>query len=395
MDQREIFLEHTAQTSPHPLGIEVEKAEGCYIYSPNGKKYLDLISGISVTNVGHRHPKVVEAIKKQCDKFLHVMAYGEYIQQPVNDLALKLISLLPATLNTVYFVNSGTEANEGAIKLAKRATGRREIIAFHRSYHGNTQGSLSVSGNEAKKNAFRPLLPEVRFLDFDASDQLEEISDKTAAVIVEPIQGDAGVRIPSQKFLQELREKCNETGALLIFDEIQTGFGRTGKLFAFEHYEIIPDILTMAKGMGGGLPIGAFVADSNLMKLLSHDPMLGHITTFGGNPVCCAAAQAVLEILVVDRVIEAVESKGQLFENLLKHDLIIEMRRKGLMMAVEFENEKLVQEIVERCIDKGVITYFFLSTRHSFRLAPPLTISENEIDYACKVILEVLDSVSA
>lgn len=394
MDPKQIFIKYTAQTSPYPLGIEVERAEGSFIYSPDGKKYLDLISGIAVTNVGHRHPKVIAAIKDQCDKYLHVMAYGEYVQKPVNDLALKLTSYLPDSLNSVYFVNSGTEANEGALKLAKRNTGRTNIISFKRSYHGSTQGSLSVSGNETKKNAFRPLLPGVKFLDFNALDQINAIDESVAAVIVEPIQGDAGVRIPENGFLTSLRNRCDEVGALLIFDEIQTGFGRTGRLFAFEHYNVVPDILTMAKGMGGGLPIGAFVANRNMMQSLTHDPMLGHITTFGGNPVCCAASNAVLDILLEDNVLQEVEEKGKLIESILNHKLIKGIRRVGLMIAIEFENEAFVESIVEKCIKKGVITYFFLSTKNSFRLSPPLTISTSDLRQGCEIINKVFEEVS-
>jgi acetylornithine/succinyldiaminopimelate/putrescine aminotransferase len=393
MTVQDNFLRFTAQTSPNPLLIEVERAEGIYIYGPEGRKYMDLISGISVVNVGHRHPKVVEAIKQQTDKYLHVMAYGEYVQKPVVELANDLVNLLPDNLNSVYFVNSGTEANEGALKLAKRQTGRTEIVAFNKSYHGNTQGSLSASGNENKKYAFRPLIPDIRFIDFNNISSLSLISNKTAAVIIEPIQGDAGVILPENGFLEALREKCNEAGAMLIFDEIQTGFGRTGTMFAFEQYHVIPDILTMAKAMGGGLPIGAFVASYDVMQKLTYNPMLGHITTFGGNPVCCAASRAVLDILTTGTILQDVEEKGKLFEELLKNSAIKEIRRKGLMMAIDFENEEYVERIVQGCIDQGIITYFFLSNKHSFRIAPPLTIELEEIREACTIINKVINKL--
>jgi len=387
----DVFLNHLAQTSPHPLLIPIERAEGIYLYSPDGKKYIDLISGIAVSNIGHRHPQVVQAIKAQLDKHLHVMAYGEYIQSAPNLLAKKLAELLPANLNCVYFVNSGTEANEGALKLAKRFTGRTEIISFHKSYHGSTHGSLSVSGNEVKKNAFRPLLPEVRFIEFNNPLDLKQITDKTACVIVETIQGDAGVRIPSREYLHALRKKCSETGALLILDEIQCGMGRTGKLFAFEHYGIVPDILTIAKAFGGGLPIGAFISSKEIMNSLTYDPMLGHITTFGGNPVCCASALATLNVIEEDKLLDQVERKGKLIENLLQHSGIREIRRIGLLFAIDFDSADRVQKIVEEAIKNGVICFWFLSCPNSFRIAPPLTISDEQIATACDVIKKAID----
>ena len=387
----DFFLDHLAQTSPHPLLIPIERAEGVYLYSPDGKKYIDLISGIAVSNIGHRHPKVVKAIKEQLDKHLHVMAYGEYIQSAPNLLAKKLTGLLPANLNCVYFVNSGTEANEGALKLAKRFTGRTEIVSFHKSYHGSTHGSLSVSGNEVKKNAFRPLLPEVRFIEFNNPLDLKQITEETACVIVETIQGDAGVRIPSREYLIALREKCNETGALLILDEIQCGMGRTGKFFAFEHYGIVPDILTIAKAFGGGLPIGAFISSKEIMNALTYDPMLGHITTFGGNPVCCASALATLNVIEEEKLIDQVERKGKLIESLLQHSGIREIRRIGLLFAIDFDSADRVQKIVEEAIKNGVICFWFLSCPDSFRIAPPLTISDEEIAIACEVIKKAID----
>ena len=383
---QDVFLKRVAQTSPYPLRIEAEKAEGSFIYDKSGKAYFDFISGIAVTNIGHRHPKVVEAIKNQVDRYMHVMAYGEFIQDPQNELASLLTSLLPSKLNCCYFVNSGTEANEAALKLAKRVTGRTRIVSCKGAYHGSTHGSLSVSGNETKKYAFRPLLPEVHFIRFNEPDDLQHIDESTACVIIEPIQGDAGVRIPSPGYLKSLRKRCTEVGALLIFDEIQTGFGRTGKLFAMEHYQVTPDILTIAKGMGGGMPIGAFVSGYEHMQQLTFDPMLGHITTFGGHPVNCAAALASLKVITQEDLLEDVEAKGQLIENLITHPSIVEIRRKGLMFAVEFDNADQVQRIVEACIRKGVITYWFLSCPESFRLAPPINVSETEIREACALI---------
>lgn len=390
---RESYFKHVAQTSPYPLGLEIEKARGIYLFDPAGKKYMDLISGIGVSNIGHRHPRIVRAVKKQLGKYMHVMAYGEFVQGAQSELASKLTSLLPQSLDNVYFVNSGTEANEAALKLAKRITGRTGIISFRNSYHGSTLGALSISGNETKKYRYRPLIPGISFLRFNEIRELEKISDQTAAVIIEPVQGDAGVRIPSKSFMHALRKKCNETGALLIFDEVQTGFGRTGKLFAFEHFEVIPDILTMAKAMGGGMPIGAMASSREKMLAFSHDPMLGHITTFGGHPVNCAAALANLEVLIEDHVIDEVEKKGMLFEELLKHEAIRDFRRIGLMMAVEFDSEDIVKKIVRRCLDKRVITFWFLSTAQSFRLAPPLTITQKEIKKACRIIRNAIRDV--
>ncbi|MCS6973410.1 MAG: aspartate aminotransferase family protein [Cyclobacteriaceae bacterium] len=390
----QVFFQHLAQTSPSPYLIEVERAQGIYLYSPDGKRYMDLISGIAVSNLGHGHPRIIEAIKNQADKHLHVMAYGEFIQDAPNRLAEKLVSMLPPSLNCCYFVNSGTEANEGALKLAKRFTGRTEIVSFHKSYHGSTHGSLSVSGNERKKYAFRPLLPDVRFIRFNETADLEQITERTACVIMETIQGDAGVRIPSTEFMHALRKRCDETGALLILDEIQCGMGRTGKLFAFEHFGIIPDILTIGKAFGGGLPIGAFVADKKIMQTLTFDPPLGHITTFGGNPVCCASALAVLEVLEEEKVVAGVERKGKLFEELLQHSDIRELRRIGLMFAVDFDSAERVNRIVQRAKDKGVICYWFLSHPYSFRIAPPLIINDDEIREACKRIHEAIQETS-
>ena len=389
---QETFLNKVAQTSPYPFMIQVEKAEGLYLYSPDGKRYADLISGIGVSVIGHRHPKVVRAIKDQLDKHLHVMVYGEYIQSPVNDLAEKLTGLLPAQLNCCYFVNSGTEANEGALKLAKRYTGRTEIVSFRGAYHGSTHGSLSVSGNEVKKRAFRPLLPDVRFIEFGNAADIASITEKTACVIMETIQGDAGVRIPTRQYLQAIRQRCDDTGTILILDEIQCGMGRTGKLFAFEHFGIAPDILTVAKAFGGGLPIGAFISSQHMMKTLTHDPMLGHITTFGGNPVCCASALATLSVLQEENLLAGVEQKGRLFETYLRHPSIRAIRRFGLLFAVDFDDAEKVSAIVNHCKLNGVICYWFLSHPYSFRIAPPLTITEEEIKESCKVILNAIEN---
>lgn len=388
----EIFLNHLAQTSPSPFLIPVASAEGIYLYTPDGTRYTDLISGIAVSAVGHRHPKVIQAIKDQLDKHLHVMVYGEFIQEAPNLLAKKLTELLPANLNCCYFVNSGTEANEGALKLAKRFTGRTEIISCEKSYHGSTHGSLSVSGNEVKKNAFRPLLPDVKFIEFNKPDDLDHITERTACVIMETIQGDAGVRIPSKKYLQAVRKKCNDTGTILILDEIQCGMGRTGKLFAFEHLDIVPDILTVAKAFGGGLPIGAFIADKKMMETFTHDPMLGHITTFGGNPVCCASALATLNVIIDERLLESVEEKGKLFEQYLRHPSIKEIRRIGLMLAIDFDSAERVSAIVNNAKAKGVICYWFLSNPYSLRIAPPLTINEIQIKESCDIILSAINN---
>lgn len=393
MDFREdIFLHHLAQTTPSPYMISVERAEGIYLYAPDGKRYADLISGIGVSAVGHRHPHVVKAIKDQLDKHLHVMVYGEFIQSASNRLAAKLRDLLPPNLHCTYLVNSGTEANEGALKLAKRYTGRTEMVSFRKSYHGSTHGSLSVSGNEIKKQAYRPLLPDVRFITFNEMADLEQITERTAGVIMETVQGDAGVRVPSKAYMKALRQRCDETGALLILDEIQCGMGRTGKWFAFEHFDIVPDILTTAKAFGGGLPIGAFISSETIMRCLTHDPALGHITTFGGNPVCCASALATLEVMEQEDLIRQVEAKGQLIESLLKHPTIKEVRRIGMLFAIDFDSADRVSRIVMNGKELGVISYWFLSHPYSFRIAPPLTITEDEIRHCCALLLQAIDN---
>lgn len=395
MDNKEIFHTLQAQTTPFPIGLEISRAEGLFIYDKAGKAYYDLVSGLAVTNIGHRHPKVIEAIKKQLDIHLHVMPYGEFIQTPQLELAKKLNEILPANLTTSYFVNSGAEAVEGALKLAKRYTGRQEIIACHKSYHGSTHGALSVSGNPVKQSAFKPLLPDVHFIEFNDLAELNKITTKTACVIIETVQGDAGVRIPDLCYLQKLREKCTETGTLLILDEIQTGFGRTGSFFAFEQYGITPDILVIAKALGGGMPIGAFVSSKKNMDCLTHNPMLGHITTFGGHPVNCAAAIANIKVIQEENLIVDVHEKGALMNQLLSHSLVKEIRQIGLMLAIDLENEEITQQVVEGCMEKGIIAFWFLSCPASFRLAPPLTITLEEIETVCGVICKVFDGVKS
>lgn len=394
MNSKDIFLSNQGQTSPFPFLIEVESAKGIYIYDKSGKRYTDLISGVAVNNIGHRHPKVVDAIKNQVDKHLHVMVYGEFIQDAQIDLANKLKAILPESLNCVYPVNSGTEANEAAIKLAKRVTGRMEIISFRGSYHGSTNGSLCISGNEIKKKAFRPLMPEVRFIHLNIFEELNQITEKTAGVILETIQGDAGVRIPENDYIISLRKRCDEVGALLIFDEIQCGMGRTGKLFAFEHFNVIPDILTLGKALGGGMPIGALVSCNENLSLFTHNPMLGHITTFGGHPVVCAAAAATIDVLTKEINWTEVEKIGTYIEKELGSlPQIKAVRRKGLMFAFDMESAEVVNKVVDGCLEKGIITFWFLSHPYSFRLSPPLTISMAETIESVQIIKEIIQNL--
>jgi acetylornithine/N-succinyldiaminopimelate aminotransferase len=388
---RQLFLANNAQTTDFPLLLEFERAEGIYMYNKDGKAYTDLISGIGVSNLGHSHPYVVNAIKEQLDKYMHLMVYGEYVQTPQVRFAEKLVSLLPAHLQSVYFTNSGAEAVEGALKLAKRFTGRTEIIACNNSYHGSTHGALSVMGNEEFKQAYRPLLPGVGFIRFNNPVDLELITDKTACVIMETVQGEAGIRVPDAVYMQALRRRCNETGTLLILDEIQAAFGRTGKLFAFEHFGIEPDILLLAKALGGGMPVGAFISSNKIMGALKENPILGHITTFGGHPVCCAAGLAALEVLLNENLLAGIAKKEELFKKLLVHPAIKEVRGKGLMLAAEFESFELNKKIIDRCIENGVITDLFLHCSNSMRIAPPLIITTAEIEKACEVILEAID----
>jgi acetylornithine/N-succinyldiaminopimelate aminotransferase len=393
ISNKQLFQTYLAQTSDAPLSLEIVKAEGIYLFDHLGNKYIDLISGISVSNIGHRHPKVLEAIHEQCESYLYLMVYGEYIQSPQVKLAELLCAQLPSTLSSVYFVNSGSEAIEGAMKLAKRYTGRTEIIAYKNAYHGSSQGALSVMGNEAMKSPYRPLLPGIRFLEINEENELDFITKNTACVLLETIQGEAGVREFDANYLNLLRKKCDETGALLIFDEIQTGFGRTGKLFSFEHFQVKPDILTLAKGMGGGLPIGAFISSKIIMDSLKSNPVLGHITTFGGHPVSCAASKACLEVILNEELLKEVASKEALFKSLLIHSLIKEVRGKGLLLAVEFDDWNTNKTIIDKCIEKGLITDWFLFCDNSMRIAPPLTITIQEIKTSCAIILECLDGI--
>jgi len=386
------FLRYQGQTNPFPYLIEVDKAEGIYVFDKSGKRYMDMIAGVAVNNIGHRHPKVVEAIKTQVDRHLHVMVYGEFIQDAPLEFSKKLTDILPESLNCVYPVNSGTEANEAGIKLVKRVTGRTEIVSFQGSYHGSTNGSLSISGNESKKIKFRPLMPDIRFIEHNNLDDLNQITSKTAGVFLETIQGDAGVRIPNLCFLQELRKRCSEVGALLVFDEIQCGIGRTGANFAFEHFGVVPDVLTLGKALGGGLPIGALVSCQANLKEFTYNPMLGHITTFGGNPVICASAAATLEVLITEIELDEVERLGQLLERLIgKNKEIKTVRRKGMMFAFDMESFERVEKVVKKCLEKGLISFWFLSHPNSFRLSPPLIISEDEIREAGRIILEAIE----
>jgi acetylornithine/succinyldiaminopimelate/putrescine aminotransferase len=372
--------------------LEIKKAEGVYITDIHDKKYLDLISGIAVSNTGHCHPKVVKAIQEQAETYMHVMVYGEFVQSPQVLFAEKLVSLLPKHLNSVYFVNSGNEANDGAVKLAKRVTGRSEVIYFENAYHGSGQGSLSLMGSEYFKQAYRPLVPGNKMIRYNHFDDLNKITCRTAAVIFETIQGESGATVPDQAYVKALRKKCEETGTLLIMDEIQCGFGRTGKLFAFEHFCISPDILTIAKGMGGGLPIGAFIASRELMSKLMQDPFLGHITTFGGNAVCCAAALANLNVLLDEKLIDSVSEKAELFKSLLKHPNIIKVNGIGLMMSIKIKASIHILDLVNKCYENGIITDWFLFADDCLRIAPPLIINIEQIEEACHKILYALDS---
>jgi len=380
--------------SKNPLGIEIDRSEGIYIYDNSGKEYIDLVSGVAVSNVGHRHPKVIAAINQQLEKYMHLMVYGEYIQSPQVKLAKLLVDNLPENLDSVYFVNSGSEANEGAIKLAKRYTGRTEIIAFKNAYHGGTHGALSVLGNESLKYAFRPLLPDVSFLNFNRFEDLSQITEKTACVIAESIQAEAGIILPEKDFLIALKKRCNETGTLLILDDVQMGFGRSGKLFSFENYNFTPDILTLAKGMGGGMPIGAFISSKEIMETLTSRPDLGHITTFGGHPVCCAASLANLQVILEDKLSEEADKKGKLYKEVLsQNDKIQEIRQVGLMLGIDLENNELTNKLVNIFVMEGLITDRFLFRPNAFRIAPPLIITQNEIEKSLNLILESLDQL--
>ncbi|MDR1055496.1 MAG: aspartate aminotransferase family protein [Prevotellaceae bacterium] len=390
---RQLFLNHLGQTSSSPMLIEIERAQGIYMYSPTGKRYVDLIAGVSVSNVGHCHPKVVAAVKEQAEKHMHLMVYGEYVQSPQVLYAQKLTALLPCSLSSVYFINSGSEANEGALKLAKRYTGRTEIIACKHCYHGGTHGVLSIFGNEYYRNSFRPLLPDVRHINFNSFDDLSLISNRTACVIVEPQQGEAGAIAPHNNYLQQLRKRCTEVGALLIFDEVQTGFGRLGYLFAFQKYNVIPDIFTIAKAMGGGMPIGAFVSSQEIMSKLTYNPVLGHITTFGGHPVSCAAALASLEVILDEKLIETVDTKAALFRKLLAPAKIDDIRGDGLLMAIELGSPERLQRFIKAAFEAGIATDWFIFCSSAFRIAPPLIITESEIEEVCSTLIKVINNV--
>ena len=387
---KDIFKKTQAQTFPFPSCLEIASAKGSYIYDINGKSYLDFVAGVSACTLGHSNPIITDAVKNQLDKYSHVMVYGEYIQSPQYKLAQLLANNLPKNLSTTYFTNSGTEAIEGAMKLAKRATGRPEIISCKDSYHGSTQGALSIMGNEEYKARYRPLLPSCKQIIYNDFDSLVNITEQTAAVVIEPIQGGSGFITPNNNFLSKVRLKCDETGTLLILDEIQTCFGRLGTLFGFEKYNIVPDILCIAKGMGGGMPIGAFISSWDLMNLLTFDPQLGHITTFGGHPVNCAASLSTLEYLLTTNIMEKVDEKEQLFRTNLKHPKIKEIRGKGLMLAIEFEDEKLAKKVVEESLKNGLILFYFLFTKTAIRITPPLICTNEEIIDGCNIIKEIL-----
>jgi acetylornithine/N-succinyldiaminopimelate aminotransferase len=387
------FIKYQAQTTPYPLGMEISHAIGSYIYDTSNNKYLDFVAGVSATPLGHQHPRVNQAIKDQLDKYSHVMVYGEYAQSPAVEYCKLLASLLPAPLDKTYLVNSGTEAIEGALKLARRVTGRSQLISCHNAYHGNTMGSLSVMGFEERKQVFRPLIPDVDFITFNNEANLQKITTRTAGILLETIQGGAGFIQPENNYLQKVRARCTEVGAMMILDEIQPGFGRTGKLFGFQNYNVVPDIVAMGKGMGGGMPVGAFTASTAMMDLLSHNPKLGHITTFGGHPVIASACLATLqEITETNLMVEALD-KEKLFRSLLVHPLILEIRGKGLMLALMMPTAEITNQIVLQSQNKGLILFWLLFEPCAVRITPPLTISEAEIREGCAIILEILNSL--
>ncbi len=392
MTNRDFFLRYVGQTSDAPLALEIVKAEGCTLYDADGKEYIDLIGGISVCNVGHRHPKVTEAIKEQLDRYLHIMVYGELVQSPQVQYAKRLTEYLPASLNSVFYTASGSEATEGAMKLAKRYTGRTQIISFKNSYHGSTQGALSVMGSEYWQQAFRPLLPGILQLNYNSFTDLENITEQTACVIAETVQAEAGVIVPKDNWLKALREKCTQTGTLLVLDEIQCGFGRNGTLWAFEQFDVVPDILLLGKALGGGMPLGAFVADKKIMSALSHDPVLGHINTFGGHPVCCAAGLAAFNVLLEEKLIDGVKEKEALFVSLLTAlPGKLAIRSCGLMLALEFNDFETNKAVIDKLIEKGVFTDWFLFASNCLRIVPPLTITKEEIEKACNVVKTCLE----
>ena len=388
---RQLFLRHVAQTSSTPLMLEIVKADGCWMFDVNGKKFLDMISGIAVSNVGHNNQDVKLAITNQLDKYSHLMVYGEFVESPQVQLATWIAAHMPAQLDSVYFVNSGSEAIEGALKLAKRVTGRPEIISFYQSYHGSTMGALSAGNTEERKNAFRPLIPDNTVLSYNNFDQINLITEKTAAVLIEPIQAEAGVILPQSGYLQAIRNKCDETGTLLIFDECQTGFGRTGKLFAWEHSAVVPDIITLGKAIGGGLPLGAFVSAQEKMNMFTHAPMLGHLTTFGGHPISCAAGLAAANFTITQNLVANSLAKAERIVSKLQHHKIKQIRNSGLFFAIELSSVEVNMTINKKLIEAGLIVDWFLFAANCLRLAPPLTISNDEIDYACDLILSALN----
>jgi acetylornithine/N-succinyldiaminopimelate aminotransferase len=393
ISNRQLFLQHVGQTSPAPLGLEIERAEGIYLYDVNGKSYIDFISGISVSNVGHRHPKVIAAIQAQLNKYMHLMVYGEYVQSPQVMLAQRIASLLPDSLNSVYFTNSGAEAIEAALKLAKRITQRSELISFRNSYHGSTHGALSIMGSEFFKTSFRPLLPDTCLLDYNDIAQLQLISNKTAAVVIEPVQAEAGIIVPDNNYLNALRKRCHETGTLLIMDEIQTGFGRTGKLFGFEHSGVIPDIICFAKGMGGGMPIGAMVSSRDNLNAFTENPVLGHITTFGGHPVCCAAALACIDVIVEEQLPQAAARRQDIFKEYLQHPAVHEIRGIGLMHAVLFDSYNFNKKVIDALLENGIITDWFLFCDYGLRIGPPLTITDDELIRTLETMRDVMKHI--
>lgn len=393
LTNRQRFLQHVAQTTNFPWALEIEKAKGVYMYDPHGKPYLDLISGIGVSNIGHCHPKVVKAVQDQVADYMHLMVYGEVIQSPQVQLAEELSKTLPQSIDAVYFVNSGTEATEGALKLAKRFTGRTELISAKKAYHGSTHGALSLQSEEEFSQPFRPLLPGISHIVFNRIEDVDKISNQTAAIILETVQGEAGIRPATKAFLQAVRQRCNKTGTLLILDEIQCGFGRTGTFWAFNQFDIVPDIVLTAKGMGGGMPIAAFMASQKLLSVFTDNPILGHITTFGGHPVNCAASLATVKVIQEEQLIEGVKKKADLFKSLLIHPAIKEVRGLGLMLAAQFESFDVLKRVIDKTIEHGVLTDWFLFCDDTMRIAPPLVISEEEIKEACKIILLSIEEV--
>jgi len=393
MTEREIFIRHMAQTSDEPLGLEISHSAGVYMYDKSGKKYIDLISGIGPSLLGHNNPAIIEAIKAQTDKYLHTLVYGEFILSPQAKLTRMLIDLLPPKLNNVYLLSTGTEATELAMKLSKRVTGRREIVAMNNSYHGSTQGALSLMSDDYFSRPFRPLLPGIRFIEFNRFEDIELITEESAAVIMEVIKAESGIHTPAPGYLQAVRQRCNDTGTLLVFDEIQSAYARTGSLFAFEQYEVVPDILLLGKSFGGGMPLAACISSKQIMEKISYDPVLGHITTYGGHPLSCAAAIAALEQILQNDLLKEVQRKAGMFTGTLKHQSIVELRSAGLWMALEFDSPALLRRIIRSCLQEGLIVDWFLFNDKSMRIAPPLTISEKEIEDSCQLILKVLDKL--